>query len=1049
MSPSLPSHSCLPLHPIRIPLLSIHRFHIRSLDRGSDAGLIDLRTKGFKCVRMIIPGLNALNRQRDLKLANILIEMYSKAKIESLSIAPPVHRQSLFQRMSKDSGDGDDGDGNSADHVHSEELARALMKICFAWRWNRHVDQHGVDTIEMKSSSANRRSRRSTLAGRSNLAANIVEALLVHTDISDCSDAESGRSENHSVTSTSPQTSATSTSEPEAMTNAVGQVASRYISAFPTSSQSNHVLDGWNFFDPLSEHSRMGLLDPSSHFRVTGINYGYRLIPTYPSTLVVPKSINDKELENMTSFRSKGRIPCVVWSRRNVTDMDTTETTSATGGYRRVPNPEVVMLRSAQPMVGLGRVRNASDEAFLRAVAAVAPINRKIVIVDARPVANAVGQQAMGKGYELVENYTSHGLRVVSIHFCDIANIHVMRDADEALQKHVQHWMESKVLNATGLLNTVTEQAAVNTRGCCDINKHKIVTKDGAATIDTQLDSSTSSPSSSRPLDAVTCPHSCHCLCTSSHLMHHGMGDFIGSWMSGLIATGYFDHLGSILRGVNTIVHTITSGMSALVHCSDGWDRTSQLTSLSQLCLDPYYRTMYGFFTLIAKEWLSFGHKFNDRLGHGGIGGKENSPVFTQWLDCCYQIMSQFPHAFEFNEGLLLALRHSMHSAKYGSWFGDSERERKQPRNNLSRGNSNSKNSSNKADESNVFVAASSASTPATVWRLLDRTPSVFTHLWHHRHHFLNPSYEFRPRSASAIDFQDASSEYARNHPLTPDITKLRFWQDAYMPEIHDQDSQTHRLTHHPVPATPTRSCDSSASPSLSSSSSASLDQLQSLLGSIDMTTADTAALSHVLQSTLDRIRQEQNQHQAQQQLGATNGTVHTHIHTASSLSSSSSSSHHSFSSSLSTSASTSPPPSTTRHAICSSNTINANANAKALLQRESGNKKEGGDDDDDNPINDDMSASVTLSQGENADDTSVSSNGGWTRDLTAEGVESNPGPGASNGDKTMTSRTADQLSIATSAVASSSSISTLSCHAMPLPHEFNPYTVVEQSESR
>lgn len=35
--------------------------------------------------------------------------------------------------------------------------------------------------------------------------------------------------------------------------------------------------------------------------------------------------------------------------------------------------------------------------------------------------------------------------------------------------------------------------------------------------------------------------------------------------------------------------------VNVLVHCSDGWDRTSQLTSLSQLMMDPYYRTMEGF----------------------------------------------------------------------------------------------------------------------------------------------------------------------------------------------------------------------------------------------------------------------------------------------------------------------------------------------------------------------------------------------------------------------------------------------------------------------
>ena len=29
-----------------------------------------------------------------------------------------------------------------------------------------------------------------------------------------------------------------------------------------------------------------------------------------------------------------------------------------------------------------------------------------------------------------------------------------------------------------------------------------------------------------------------------------------------------------------------------LVHCSDGWDRTPQITALAQLLLDPFYRTI-------------------------------------------------------------------------------------------------------------------------------------------------------------------------------------------------------------------------------------------------------------------------------------------------------------------------------------------------------------------------------------------------------------------------------------------------------------------------
>lgn len=32
-----------------------------------------------------------------------------------------------------------------------------------------------------------------------------------------------------------------------------------------------------------------------------------------------------------------------------------------------------------------------------------------------------------------------------------------------------------------------------------------------------------------------------------------------------------------------------------VVHCSDGWDRTAQLTSLAMLMLDSHYRTLRGF----------------------------------------------------------------------------------------------------------------------------------------------------------------------------------------------------------------------------------------------------------------------------------------------------------------------------------------------------------------------------------------------------------------------------------------------------------------------
>lgn len=65
------------------------------------------------------------------------------------------------------------------------------------------------------------------------------------------------------------------------------------------------------------------------------------------------------------------------------------------------------------------------------------------------------------------------------------------------------------------------------------------------------------------------------------------------------------------------MIHAMTvDKKNILVHCSDGWDRTSQMAATAQLMLDPYYRTFEGFAVLISKDWLGFGHMFQKRLGH-------------------------------------------------------------------------------------------------------------------------------------------------------------------------------------------------------------------------------------------------------------------------------------------------------------------------------------------------------------------------------------------------------------------------------------------------
>lgn len=118
---------------------------------------------------------------------------------------------------------------------------------------------------------------------------------------------------------------------------------------------------------------------------------------------------------------------------------------------------------------------------------------------------------------------------------------------------------------------------------------------------------------------------------------------------------------------------------SVVCHCSDGWDRTSQTTSLVKLMMDPYYRTRRGFAILVEQEWLSFGHKFGERYGQGegNYTNEQRAPVFVQWLDCVFQLWRQFPASFEFSEDFLIALSDHVYSCRFGTFLVDTEAQAK------------------------------------------------------------------------------------------------------------------------------------------------------------------------------------------------------------------------------------------------------------------------------------------------------------------------------------------------------------------------------------
>ena len=91
---------------------------------------------------------------------------------------------------------------------------------------------------------------------------------------------------------------------------------------------------------------------------------------------------------------------------------------------------------------------------------------------------------------------------------------------------------------------------------------------------------------------------------------------------------------------------------------------------------------------LVEKEWVSFGHKFQDRLGWSHDSGvkddKEVSPIFVQWLDCVHQCVHQNPNDFEFNQEMILFVAKQVHSGFFSNFLFNCEKDAAKHRSQLS-----------------------------------------------------------------------------------------------------------------------------------------------------------------------------------------------------------------------------------------------------------------------------------------------------------------------------------------------------------------------------
>ncbi|XP_069617545.1 phosphatidylinositol-3,5-bisphosphate 3-phosphatase MTMR4 isoform X1 [Ranitomeya imitator] len=205
----------------------------------------------------------------------------------------------------------------------------------------------------------------------------------------------------------------------------------------------DHVKDRFQM-----ELLRMGF-DMQNAWRVSDINHNYKLCASYPQKLLVPVWITDKELENVSSFRSWKRIPVVVYRH------------TRTGA---------VIARCSQPEISWWGWRNADDEYLVTSIAKACALNpggraatanfskssndgnengdtdfdssltacpgiegsgapQKLLILDARSYTAAVANRAKGGGCECEEYYPN-----CEVAFMGMANIHSIRNSFQYLR---------------------------------------------------------------------------------------------------------------------------------------------------------------------------------------------------------------------------------------------------------------------------------------------------------------------------------------------------------------------------------------------------------------------------------------------------------------------------------------------------------------------------------------------------------------------------------------------------------------------------------------
>lgn len=341
----------------------------------------------------------------------------------------------------------------------------------------------------------------------------------------------------------------------------------------PPSGSPELKINGWDLYDARAEFRRQGISEKAADlgWRISAINKDYSFSPTYPALLVVPSKISDNTLKYAGNFRSRARIPTLTYLH---------------------PVNNCTITRSSQPFVGLRMKRSIQDERLVGACFSAstdsldAPSSTN---PDQSPSSSQLDLSVDGAD---VDPSLSETERMEDELIASPNALYDEKTGKRLIYGAQQH---NLIVDARPAINSYAMQAIG--MGSENMDYYRFAKKIflNIDNIHVMRDSLDKVVSAIKDADVSPFPPNRDLLAKSKWLKH---------------ISGILDGSAIIARQVG-IQHS-----HVLIHCSDGWDRTSQLSALAQLMLDPYYRTIDGFIVLVEKDWLSFGHMFQLRSGH-------------------------------------------------------------------------------------------------------------------------------------------------------------------------------------------------------------------------------------------------------------------------------------------------------------------------------------------------------------------------------------------------------------------------------------------------